>query len=282
MHSLTIGALTIPYDLQRSALARRAKITLTPDAMVVVVPEAAAEADIERMLHSKRRWIVETRYRMEDLEAERHRVARFGNGAKIPYRGRMARLHLSTGDGDLVTVTYRNGFRISTPSGLTGAALDNQVEIALRLWLRRKIRDDAKILAKRYAATLSVKPSGVHIKDLRHMWGTCGQDRSINLNWQLVFAPMSVVEYVILHELTHLKERNHGPDFWALIHAAMPDFQKRKAWLEANEHLLGVSRLGPDAGAETTWFQKHPWPARQRHLASSTSNSIPAKRHTLW
>lgn len=255
MRSLTIGALTIPYELQRSALATRAKITVTPDGMVMVVPEGATESDIERVLQAKRRWIVETRQRMEELEAARHRVARFGNGAKIPYRGRMARLHLAPGDDRLVQVAYRNGFHILVPGDLEAASLDAQVETALRLWLRRRVRVDAQTLAKRFALKLSVEPSGVHIKDLKHMWGHCGADRSINLDWRLVFAPVAVLDYAVLHEMAHLKERNHGPAFWSLVRSHMPDFERRKAWLEGHEHLMGFTKIEPQETTQLGLFR---------------------------
>lgn len=243
MRNLVIGALTIPYELQRSSIAKRAKITVTPDGMAVVVPEASTDDDVERVLRAKRRWIVETRSKMAEVEASRHRVARFGNGAKIPYRGRMARLHLAPGNDSLVQVTYRNGFHILVPTCLEEASVDAQVETALRLWLRRRVRDDAQAIAKRYASRLSVEPSGVHIKDLKHMWGSCGADRSINLDWRLVFAPVAVLEYAILHEMAHLKQRNHGPAFWAVVRTQMPDFESRMIWLRNNEHLLEYSRL---------------------------------------
>lgn len=247
MPSVTIGALTFPYTLERSSVATRAKITMTPNEMVVVVPEASTDEAIENVLRRKRRWIVETSHAMRGLAAAQHRVARFGNGAKIPYRGRMARLHLERGDDTLVQVTFRNGFRIKVPVGLSDEARDRDVETALRLWLKRKIRDDAKAMAAKLSLSLGVKPSGVHIKDLRHMWGSCGVDRSVNLNWQLVFAPIAVLEYAVLHEMCHLIERNHGPAFWSLIRRHMPDYERRKAWLERSEHLLGFVRLPIEA-----------------------------------
>ncbi len=243
MPSVTVGTMTFAYTLERSALATRAKITMTPNEMVVVVPEASTDEAIEKMLHRKRRWIVETSQNMRDRTAAQHSVARFGNGAKIPYRGRMARLHLEPGDDTLIQVTFRNGFRIKVPQGLSEEARDRDVETALRLWLKRKVRDEAKMIAKKLSLSLGAQPSGVHIKELRHMWGSCGADRSVNLNWQLVFAPIAVLEYAVLHEMCHLIERNHGPAFWSLLRSQMPDYERRKAWLEGNEHLLGFTKL---------------------------------------
>lgn len=246
MPSLIIGDLAIPYELRRSATAIHARITMTPEVMVVVVPEAADETAIELVLRRKRRWIAENRHRMRALEAAMHKVARFASGAKIPYRGRMARLDVSVGEEPEVRVSHRNGFRVTTPRGIPEERLDAEVELALRLWLRRKVRDDAHTLVGRYGAKLAVKPSGVHVKDLKHLWGSCGIDRSITLNWHLVHAPLAVLEYAVLHEMAHLMERNHGPAFWSLVRSLMPDFEARKVWLEEHEHLLGYTKLVAD------------------------------------
>jgi predicted metal-dependent hydrolase len=77
------------------------------------------------------------------------------------------------------------------------------------------------------------------------MWGSCGQDRQIHLNWHLIFAPRPVFEYAVVHELCHLKHRNHEPEFWQLVGSILPDWQSRKDWLDKNENMLGWEKVGP-------------------------------------
>jgi len=88
-----------------------------------------------------------------------------------------------------------------------------------------------------------LKPRRHEIKDQKHLWGSCGHDRSINLNWQLIFAPKSVLEYAVVHELCHLRHRNHDTSFWSLVGGILPDWETRKAWLDRNEHMLEIGKL---------------------------------------
>jgi len=77
------------------------------------------------------------------------------------------------------------------------------------------------------------------------MWGSCGQDWQINLNWHLIFAPKPVLEYAVVHEMCQLKHRNHEPEFWDLVGRVLPDWKERKAWLDKHEHMLGWEKVEP-------------------------------------
>jgi predicted metal-dependent hydrolase len=85
----------------------------------------------------------------------------------------------------------------------------------------------------------------VQVKDQKYGWGSCGRDRVVNLNWHLVFAPKTVLEYAVVHELCHLRHRNHDRDFWRLVGTILPDWEARKAWLDGNEHFLTLRRVEP-------------------------------------
>lgn len=244
MPVLTVGSTEIIYTLKRSPLARRAKITVTPDEIEVVVPDAATDDQIARVLHRRRAWIFEQTRAMQGRVAQSHTVHRFVTGAKIPYRGRLMPLTVTTGTGTLVAVTYRNGFHVAYPSTASADARDSLIESALRLWLRKRVRDDVAAFVQQYSNDGMI-PKGFQIKDQKHLWGSCGRDRVLNLNWRLIFAPKPVLEYAVVHELCHLRHRNHDPEFWRLVGSILPDWQTRKTWLDRNEHLLGFERVEP-------------------------------------
>lgn len=172
-----------------------------------------------------------------------HRIHRYASGAKIPYRGRMTNLNVRPGTDTLVQVQFRNGFHIEVPVDIDPSQLDALTESALRLWLKKQVRHDVQALARRYGDRLQVKPKAVRVKEQKHMWGSCGKDRVINLNWQLVFAPKHVLDYAVLHEMAHLVIRDHSPAFWNLIGSHMPQFATAKGWLERNEHMLGYKHV---------------------------------------
>ncbi len=242
MPVLTVGDTEIPYVLKRSPVARRARITVMPDEVEVVVPELATDEQIARALHRKRAWIFEQTRAVQAKAAKGHVIHRFATGAKIPYRGRLMKLTVVPGDDALVGITYRNGFLIEYPQAASPASRDALIESALRLWLMKRVREDVGEFARRYAGD-GLKPKSILVKNQKHLWGSCGQDRVVNLNWKLVFAPKAVLEYAVVHELCHLKHRNHDDAFWQLVGCHVPDWRERKLWLERNEHLLGFEKV---------------------------------------
>jgi predicted metal-dependent hydrolase len=246
MPVLTVGDSQIPYDLKRSDTATRARLTVTPGLVEVVVPVTATEDDIAAMLHRRRGWLVEQTRRMRDLAAKANTVRRFVTGVKIPYRGRLMRLRVEPTDDTLVEVTYRNGFLIGCPNAVAEASRDLLIESALRLWLRKRLREDVAEMVKRHGQARDLTPKRVQIKDQKHLWGSCGQDRVVNLNWHLIFAPKTVLEYAVVHELCHLRHRNHDRSFWSLVGAILPDWESRKAWLDRNAHFLDLRGVPPD------------------------------------
>jgi predicted metal-dependent hydrolase len=240
-----IGEREIEYTVRRSAKAKKANLSVTPHSFELLVPEQATESQIDAVLQRRRAWILDTVQHMQKRAQAQTRVYNFVSGAKIPYRGRMTNLTIEPFDGSLVEVSFRNGFHIRKPEELSPDAADAVIESALRLWLKRRVRDDARDFARRHGARHGLKPRGVQIKDQKHMWGSCGQDRQINLNWHLIFAPKPVLEYAVVHEMCHLKHRNHEPEFWNLVGRILPDWEARKAWLDKNEHMLGWERVAP-------------------------------------
>jgi len=117
-----------------------------------------------------------------------------------------------------------------------------------RLLFRDRIRRKTKtreysrrFLMKRvnfYASKLGIYPRKVAIKKLKSRWGSATKDNTINLNTNLLKAPKNVIDYVILHELCHLKMRNHSHRFWRLIRKFMSDYERQKKWLEVNSNKI--------------------------------------------
>ncbi|QCN95312.1 M48 family peptidase [Azospirillum argentinense] len=245
MPLLTVGSVEIPYVLRRSDSATRARITVTPDSVEVVVPTAATEDEIAGVLHRRRAWLYQQTRHMAERMARSNAVRRFVSGAKIPYRGRLMRLRVEPSDDTLVSVAYRNGFLVGCPRSVAPASYDDLIESALRLWLRKRLRQDVADLVRRHGEPNGLKPKDVRVKDQKHVWGSCGIDRVVNLNWQLVFAPRTVLEYAVVHELCHLRHRTHDWAFWGLVGSILPDWEARKAWLDQNEHFLTLRRVEP-------------------------------------
>jgi hypothetical protein len=90
-------------------------------------------------------------------------------------------------------------------------------------WLRRRVKD--------WASRMGVTPHAAEARELGFRWGSCGQGGNVNFHWAVITLPASVVDYVIVHELAHLVEPNHSPEFWNRVARALPDYERRKTWL---------------------------------------------------
>jgi predicted metal-dependent hydrolase len=211
----------------------------------VVAPKNTPEAAIEEFVHTNRRWIFTKSEQLNEREKLRQRETltmptRFRNGAKIPFRGRMMSLMVSRDDGAHVRIAYRGGFHITVPERLLHYQ-DLAIRRELRAWLRLRLAQDATACARRYENTLHVKAKRVSVKTRRHFWGYCTKDGVIGVNWHLIFVPKHILEYVVAHELCHLKHRNHAQEFWQMLGRVFPDWKQRESWLEENESVWDIT-----------------------------------------
>jgi predicted metal-dependent hydrolase len=113
----------------------------------------------------------------------------------------------------------------------------------ISVWLKHRVRRDVREIASAYAAKFDLQPRSIRVADMRDGWGSCGPARNLTISWLLVFAPRSVLEYVIAHELAHLKHRSHGKVFWSYLRSIMPSYEKPKAWLETHQSSLDAGFL---------------------------------------
>lgn len=237
MPTLQIGRKEIPYELRRSATASERRITITPGHVEVLALTSDNDDDIAGFLERKRQWVFNTVREMERIAATRHAVPRFVTGSKIPYRGRNMSLTVRRTDAERAAVTYRNGFTVDLPNW-AGDDTDQLVASELKHWLKQRVRRDVQEIAADYAKRCGLVPRSIRTADMAHGWGSCGAEGNVLVNWHLIFAPRKVLEYVVAHELAHLRVRSHGSEFWAFLGLVLPDFPSAKAWLGRHQSIL--------------------------------------------
>jgi predicted metal-dependent hydrolase len=232
------GARMDLYQVRRSGRARRLRITVRPAGVEVVAPLGMRDAEIVAFVHDNQRWI-ETK-----LEAIRRRLAahpgsrHLVDGARIPFRGGWQRLRVAATDRARPLVRHDGDVHVELPYGLPAALQETEVERVLTGWLRRQARLEAKAVIAQYGPRHSLVPRGLLIKAHRTLWGSCTASGVVNLNWRLILGPPAVLEYVVVHELCHLRHRHHQPPFWRLVAEILPDYGRQRRWLRANGHLL--------------------------------------------
>lgn len=252
MGMVRIGQTEVAYELRRAATISERRITVMPGHVEVLALTTDGDAEIDAFLNRKRQWLFNTLRELETATAKRAMVPRFMTGSKIPFRGRNARLTVRRHDGAHVEIDYRNGFLVDLPSWVREADQDGIVATEIKLWLKRRVRRDVMEIAAAYRKRFDLKPRTIRVADMKSGWGACGPSGSILINWTLVLAPKAVLEYVVVHELAHLKVRSHGPEFWAWLATLMPDYERSKGWLDSHQASLdaGFLRASPVLSAD--------------------------------
>ena len=101
-------------------------------------------------------------------------------------------------------------------------------------FLKKQARATLEARVLEHAPSLSVKPSRITVRDTASRWGSCSSGRSLSFSWRLILAPVFVLDYVVAHEVAHLREMNHSPRFWAHVRSLVADIQTPQAWLKKN------------------------------------------------
>lgn len=239
MPTIQIGRAEIAYELRRSATAAERRITVTPGHVEVLALTTDGDDEITGFLDRKRQWLFNTVRDMERITAGRHAVPRLMTGSKIPYRGRKMPLTVRRTDAERATVTYRNGFIVDLPHW-TGDDPDQLVASELQHWLKQRARRDVLAIAADIGKRHGLAHHSIRVADFTHGWGSCGPEGNVLINWHLIFAPRKVLEYVVVHELAHLRHRSHGPAFWQCVGTLSPGWEASKAWLDRHQSTLSA------------------------------------------
>jgi predicted metal-dependent hydrolase len=221
---------SIQCRLRRSDRARRLRFIVdrTGD-LTVVLPRRFPLGEVPPALEEQARWIVRTIERAR--ERTRAPRPRLEAGCEIRLFGVPYVLRVAEGSAELPA-------RVWTESGEIVVRVPplhprTAVEL-LRLWLRAHAARAIRVRVEALNGPLGFPLKRVTIRDQRTKWGACSAGGSVSLNWRLALAPPEVLDYVILHELCHLRELNHSERFWALLASLRPDYRRERAWLKEN------------------------------------------------
>jgi len=217
----------IEYSLVRSR-RKTASIYIERDGQVsILVPDKLSDRQVEALLESKRKWIYKGLAEWQDLNARRvHRD--YVNGEGFLYLGRSYRLKLVA---DLAEpLMLKDGyFCLRTSNGSLPDA-----DAAFKAFYRAKgaVRIPPRVAY--YQAKMDVAAKAVKLLDLKHRWASCSPRGNLNFHWKCMMAPLTILDYIVVHELAHLVYPNHTKAFWNEVDKVMPDFMERKEWLRVN------------------------------------------------
>jgi len=228
---IDLGGRCIEYRFIRR---RRRTIAITIDAsgLSVAAPLRAPWREIEGFLRQKERWI--KRKLDEWARLPRPAILRGHSGELLPLFGSPVTLEVRTGARRAV---HHHPARL-----LVTAPSAQRVAKVLIGWLKTQALDTLTPRAAHFAAHLDVAPPPVGLSNARTQWGVCTEDGNIRLSWRLVHLEPALADYVVAHEVAHLKELNHGPRFWKLTAELTRDADGARAWL--NRYGPSLHRYG--------------------------------------
>lgn len=214
--ALDLGA---PLSIRVNPRARRLllRIDAAARSIELVLPRGVPAEHGLKFLDAQRGWIAA---RLDALP----QPVPFAEGAVVPVFGMPHRIR-----------------RVDDPGAAPVAIIDGEIRVKGEpAHLPRRVRDHLAHLAGRelarraraYAAQIDQRVARVTVRDTKSRWGSCSSTGNLSFSWRLVFAPESVVDYVVAHEVAHLAEMNHGPRFWKLVRSLTPDTVTPRAWLK--------------------------------------------------
>lgn len=225
---VTVGNEPIEYYVRRSGDATEPRIDVDIEGVTIILPEGSDE-DPESMLTDNVDWVLEktAKYRQYRREAPDRR---FQPGEQFPYLGEE---HTLIVEPRQKAVVQDGSIRLRQ-----SAADQSSVKRALENFYRRQARKHLTGRVDEYAIEMDVDYDEIEIRNQRTRWGSCSTSGTLGFNWRLMMAPLDVINYVVVHELAHLREQNHTPRFWGIVAEHDPEYSEHAEWLEKNSARL--------------------------------------------
>ena len=224
---ISLDGQSISYVIKRSAKARYIRLEVrSATGLTVVIPNSCSITQISDLLQAKRGWILSNlaRYSQSRLPATGKELK---SGDTIPYLGRDLEVVTRQNHGNADSAKLeRNRLIVSL------GAKNGKLDLVLEQWYRMQAAQLIRERAGRVSARFGLSYNRLIIRGQKSRWGSCSSKGNLSFNWKLTMAPEPVIDYVIIHELLHLKEMNHTKRFWQLVAEHCPRWREHKKWLK--------------------------------------------------
>lgn len=216
----------IPYAVTRSDRKSVAIVIDTDGQVMVRAPKKMADRDIDAFVGSKKMWI---RNKQEQIAAisEKHEPLTADDGDSILYLG-----HSYVISKEAVSDISIAGDTLVVP---LVSSIDD-----ISAWLKVEAGKVIEERVARFANIMGVTYASVKMSEAKSRWGSCSAKNSLNFAWRLILAPLGIIDYVVVHELSHITYKDHSPQFWARVKTVLPNYKEQQDWLKANRRLMEI------------------------------------------
>jgi predicted metal-dependent hydrolase len=234
-HEMRIGDVLVAFELKR--LKRNSiGMVVGPDGLSVRAPRWAGWPEIEQALREKSRWVCAKLHEQRE-QRQRQEAAQIDwkEGATFPLLGEQVILVLdprvSGGQLHQDAQALPGVARQTLHIGLPQSASPEQIRDTVNAWLQRKALEVFQTRVDHFAAHLQVSVRSVKLSHAKTRWGSATSDGAIRLHWRLIHFSEAIIDYVVAHELAHLREMNHSPRFWGVVASVLPEYDQARAHL---------------------------------------------------
>lgn len=205
----------------------------------VRAPKGLSEQQTEKILRKKASWIITHQDSLQKLSKEKEEK-RYLSGTVVYYKGEKYSLHIAKVDDKkkqkiVLTSSIENKMDIFT------VYLDEKyIKNFLEMWYKEEARRIITEKVNYYESFFNRSYGNIRIKSMKTRWGSCSTKGNLNFNWKIIMAPEEVIDYLVVHELSHLLEMNHSSDFYKQLSRVLPNYKTHQKWLKENEKYLDI------------------------------------------
>ena len=225
--------MDLDYHLIRSRKRRRTiSLQIKEDgAIALSVPYRTPVGEIERFLEERRPWICK---KLAEREKRKKETAKtFADGEEFLFLGEWYPLTIEKNEQGVP-------FRLYSGRFLLRSRYAEKIRDLFIRWYQGEARERIVERTLFYSRRLLLSPKGIKITSAQHRWGSCSRGDRLCFSWRIIMAPLPIIDYVVIHELVHIKEKNHSRRFWSHVESILPDYRVRRLWLRENGHLLQI------------------------------------------
>jgi len=222
LESIHYGTEKIVFTLIRKAKLKNTYIQITPKGVLVKTNQTMSLKEIYSILNNKASWISKKLKFISTLPVSQDNTKE----RKFYYMGkRYDRDIITDKEAPKITVSFKNyKFIIHTPKHYKAIDIENAMEI----FYKQKAKEKILALSQKWALKMGVTPTHIGFRYATYRWGSCNSKHRISFNYHLIKLPSSLIEYVVVHELSHIKHHNHSRHFWSFLHTHLPDYKDRE------------------------------------------------------
>jgi len=232
VHSVQYGTQTIEYKIQRKPKLKNCYISVDRDGVLVKANETTPISDIEQFVTKKSAWILKNlqTYKAKTLETK------IETGSRLYYLGKSYYVEIAKEDDrKKIEVEFiHSKFIIHTPLHYSQLALHQAIDDFYKERAISKITP----LTKKWSKVMSVTPEHISFRKANKRWGSCSPANRISFNYHLMKVSTALIEYVVVHELSHIVYKNHSKEFWGLVGKFMPEYRDKEEKIKSFEKLI--------------------------------------------